>query len=81
MRAKASFILRVASIAFFTSAVSAAPAEDFVPHITGPVAGDVWKVGSTQEVTWNTSNAPGQITNPEGKIDLLEGRSLPRAPS
>ncbi|KAF5334249.1 hypothetical protein D9611_014579 [Ephemerocybe angulata] len=63
-----SFIL--ASIAFFTSAVSAAPADVFVPHITAPIAGDVWKVGSTQEVTWDTSNAPGQISNPEGKIYL-----------
>ncbi|KAF5341622.1 hypothetical protein D9611_002162 [Ephemerocybe angulata] len=80
MRA-ASFIF--ASVALFASAVSAAPADVFVPHITAPIAGAVWKIGSTQEVTWDTSNAPGQISNPEGNIflrDVTQGITLLDSP-
>ncbi|MFD9793626.1 hypothetical protein ACFWXK_22070 [Streptomyces sp. NPDC059070] len=42
----------------------------YAPPILSPVAGDVWPVGSTQTVTWDTSNPPQQITNPTGLIAL-----------
>ncbi|KAF5338108.1 hypothetical protein D9758_015364 [Tetrapyrgos nigripes] len=42
----------------------------FVPPIVSPTADAVWVVGSTQTVTWNTTDAPEQITNPTGRILL-----------
>ncbi|KAI9058487.1 hypothetical protein FKP32DRAFT_1669315 [Trametes sanguinea] len=66
------------------TAVSAAPAAVFSkpktdivfrPHITSPQAGDVWPVGSTQTVTWDTSDIPEEARNQTGLILLgyLEG--------
>ncbi|KAI0659944.1 hypothetical protein C8Q70DRAFT_105287 [Cubamyces menziesii] len=52
------------------SVVSAAPAEDFEPHITAPTAGAVWHIGSTQNVTWDTSNIPPSNVNQTGLILL-----------
>ncbi|KAF6761500.1 hypothetical protein DFP72DRAFT_1061728 [Ephemerocybe angulata] len=42
------------------------------PKITSPTASSVWPVGSTQTVTWDTSDFPpdNQITNPIGKVIL-----------
>ncbi|KAI9067312.1 hypothetical protein FKP32DRAFT_1563876 [Trametes sanguinea] len=40
------------------SAVSAAPTEVISPPVTSPKAGDVWQVGTTQNVTWDTSAIP-----------------------
>ncbi|PPQ64359.1 hypothetical protein CVT24_008428 [Panaeolus cyanescens] len=61
-------------------AVSAAlPAADlevrdvFVPPITSPTAGAIWTLGQTQTVTWDTSNAPVNITNKNGVIRLRRG--------
>ncbi|KAF9038607.1 hypothetical protein BJ165DRAFT_401863 [Panaeolus papilionaceus] len=45
----------------------------FVPPITSPVAGAVWTLGQTQTVTWDTSNAPVNITNKNGVIRLRRG--------
>ncbi|OSC97211.1 hypothetical protein PYCCODRAFT_1350861, partial [Trametes coccinea BRFM310] len=66
------------------TAVSAAPAAVFSkpktdivfrPHITSPQAGAVWPVGSTQTVTWDTSDIPEEARNQTGLILLgyLEG--------
>ncbi|CAL1712674.1 unnamed protein product [Somion occarium] len=48
----------------------------FVPPITLPKEGTVWKVGTKQNVTWDTSDAPTQITNPIGRIILSKGGLL-----
>ncbi|KAG7440826.1 uncharacterized protein BT62DRAFT_561796 [Guyanagaster necrorhizus] len=42
------------------------------PPITSPTSGDVWTVGQTVTVTWNTTDIPAasQITNPIGMIVL-----------
>ncbi|EDR13601.1 uncharacterized protein LACBIDRAFT_292424 [Laccaria bicolor S238N-H82] len=42
------------------------------PHITSPDANSVWPIGTTQLVTWDTSDLPpdSQITNPIGQIIL-----------
>ncbi|KAK0446503.1 uncharacterized protein EV420DRAFT_1569638 [Desarmillaria tabescens] len=53
--------------------VKAAALDVFVPHITSPTAGDTWVPGSTYTVTWDTSNAPSQITNENGAIFLRKG--------
>ncbi|KAF8893774.1 hypothetical protein BD779DRAFT_1797777 [Infundibulicybe gibba] len=57
---------------FFTFAVAfpITKRDVFVPPITSPENGDAWVVGQTVQVTWDTSNAPTQITNPKGKIYL-----------
>ncbi|KAF9474153.1 hypothetical protein BDN70DRAFT_885151 [Pholiota conissans] len=48
----------------------------FSPPVTTPTAGTVWTVGSTQEVTWDTSNAPVHITNGLGQIMLAKGGKI-----
>ncbi|CDO71012.1 hypothetical protein BN946_scf184844.g16 [Trametes cinnabarina] len=60
-------------LAAFLAAASvacAAPADDFSPPITSPKAGDVWTIGSTQNVTWDTSNIPPHNVNQTGLILL-----------
>ncbi|CDO69151.1 hypothetical protein BN946_scf185042.g53 [Trametes cinnabarina] len=51
------------------SAVSAAPTDVISPEITSPKAGDVWHIGTTQNVTWDTSAIPAG-TNQSGLILL-----------
>ncbi|KAM5536540.1 hypothetical protein V8D89_009817 [Ganoderma adspersum] len=54
-------------------AVAPRGAQDvFVPPVTYPTAGVVWTVGQTQNVTWDISNAPQNITNSKGLIILLK---------
>ncbi|KAG6334258.1 hypothetical protein ID866_4833 [Astraeus odoratus] len=43
----------------------------FVPPVLYPHEGTVWIVGQYHNVTWDTSNAPANITNPLGKIYLV----------
>jgi hypothetical protein len=60
-------------LTFLSLAVFAAPLvprDVFVPNITSPKAGDVWIVDKRYNVTWDTSNAPKQITNDKGAIYL-----------
>ncbi|KAF9534650.1 hypothetical protein CPB83DRAFT_842681 [Crepidotus variabilis] len=62
----------------FVAAVNASaviPQDVYAPHITYPTAGVVWISGQTQTVTWDTSDAPTQITNPIGHILLRKGSS------
>jgi len=42
----------------------------FVPPVTYPHTGTVWKIGNHHNVTWDTSKAPKQITNTKGKVLL-----------
>lgn len=44
--------LALASSACALSVASRSAQDVFVPAITSPIAGDVWPVGSTQNVTW-----------------------------
>jgi len=67
-------------LVFFTVAlmsfVGAAPLavrDVYVPPITYPHAGAVWKIGSSHNVTWDNSNPPQEITNPDGVIVLRKG--------
>ncbi|KAI0756783.1 hypothetical protein C8Q80DRAFT_1130466 [Daedaleopsis nitida] len=46
------------------------PRDVWAPHITAPEDGTVWKVGETVQVTWDTSDRPEQVTNPQGKVVL-----------
>ncbi|KAF9485511.1 hypothetical protein BDN70DRAFT_770384, partial [Pholiota conissans] len=45
----------------------------FVPPITYPHAGTVWKVGEHHNVTWDISDRPVNITNGVGQIMLRTG--------
>ncbi|KAF8827506.1 hypothetical protein F5879DRAFT_954301 [Lentinula edodes] len=40
------------------------------PNITSPDSSTVWKVNDHADVTWITTGAPAQITNPNGTILL-----------
>lgn len=42
----------------------------FVPRIISPVAGEVWVSRQEAQVTWDTSDAPAQITNRIGFVVL-----------
>ncbi|KLO05967.1 hypothetical protein SCHPADRAFT_910659 [Schizopora paradoxa] len=67
-----------AAIALLASFTNARPAtlDVFVPPVTSPTTGTVWKVGTQQNVTWDTSNAPSQITNSQGRVVLAQGGAL-----
>ncbi|KAJ3550383.1 hypothetical protein NMY22_g521 [Coprinellus aureogranulatus] len=54
------------------ASAACAQAAVFVPHITAPVANDQWTIGSVQTVRWDISDAPSEISNPEGSIFLRE---------
>jgi len=46
----------------------------WTPKVTSPKAGDQLQVGETYTVTWDTSDAPSQITNTQGAIVLRKGQ-------
>ncbi|KAM5536503.1 hypothetical protein V8D89_009780 [Ganoderma adspersum] len=53
------------------AAVASRAAQDvFVPPVTYPTEGAVWTIGQTQNVTWDISNAPQNISNGKGLIIL-----------
>ncbi|KAL1948362.1 hypothetical protein VTO73DRAFT_12437 [Trametes versicolor] len=52
------------------AAVSASPTVVVRPPITAPKAGDVWTVGTTQTITWNTTEIPASAGNPIGGVLL-----------
>ncbi|KAI0074133.1 hypothetical protein K474DRAFT_1665793 [Panus rudis PR-1116 ss-1] len=65
----------------FATLVSALPVQlqtrdVFVPPVTYPHAGTVWKIGQRHNVTWDTSGAPVNITNKIGSIVLAKGDRL-----
>ncbi|TCD63244.1 hypothetical protein EIP91_005800 [Steccherinum ochraceum] len=59
--------------------VTLAARDSVAPPITKPAAGDVWHVGDTVTVTWDTSSLPpkANVTNPQASIILgfLENNS------
>ncbi|RPD62497.1 hypothetical protein L226DRAFT_544218 [Lentinus tigrinus ALCF2SS1-7] len=64
------------SLLAVVSALPLAVRDVFVPPVTSPKTGDIWAVGSKQNVTWDISDAPAQITNPNGTIVLAKGGRL-----
>lgn len=52
------------------AAVSASPAVVVRTPITAPKAGDVWTVGTTQTITWNTTGLPASVGNQIGGVLL-----------
>ncbi|KAH9928443.1 uncharacterized protein BXZ73DRAFT_48470 [Epithele typhae] len=74
-------VLAFALFASWLQAVLAAPApyevqgkrDVFVPPVLYPRSGTVWTKGQRHNVTWDTSNAPTQITNKQGIVQLRKG--------
>ncbi|KAF8888352.1 hypothetical protein BD779DRAFT_1440189 [Infundibulicybe gibba] len=64
----------VLSTLSLVAAVPVTARDIFDPTITSPKAGDVWVVGQTVEVTWDTSNAPVDISN-ASSVWLRKGTS------
>ncbi|KAL6302822.1 hypothetical protein BKA93DRAFT_827119 [Sparassis latifolia] len=48
----------------------------FVPPIITPNASTVWEIGQQYNVTWNTTDAPVNITNKYGMVVLVENGLL-----
>jgi hypothetical protein len=42
----------------------------YSPEITSPIASTIWRVGSTEHVTWSTSGIPSEKRNSNGTIIL-----------
>jgi len=79
-------ITTVVSISFLSAilAVSASPIAEpaqveardiFLPPITLPSAETVWESRKSYSVTWDTTVAPVNITNPRGSIRLRKDDS------
>ncbi|EJF63341.1 hypothetical protein BD309DRAFT_835894, partial [Dichomitus squalens] len=68
-----SFVL---SLLAFAYALPLAVRDVFVPPVTSPDVGTVWTIGSQQNVTWDTSTAPQNITNKVGQVILAKGGKL-----
>ncbi|KAG5637540.1 hypothetical protein H0H81_004237 [Sphagnurus paluster] len=70
-----SMLLRAVSALLVASVASAVPTDVstqdvYVPPVTAPLGGAIWKVGSLQTVTWDTTNPPKLIVNKIGTILL-----------
>jgi hypothetical protein len=64
-------------LAFLCALVAAMPVDlskrdVFVPHVLEPRVGSVWKIGTTQKVTWDVTNPPKRITNTKAEIILVK---------
>ncbi|KII88217.1 hypothetical protein PLICRDRAFT_41366 [Plicaturopsis crispa FD-325 SS-3] len=72
----ASLVLAAASTAALAVPAARSALDVFVPPITYPHAGTQWYRGQTHNVTWDTSNAPVNITNRYGEIDLVRAGNV-----
>ncbi|KAH9900763.1 hypothetical protein C8Q73DRAFT_675719 [Cubamyces lactineus] len=75
-----AFVLAVASFGVFAAALPAAEIEKraiFTPRVTYPHVGTVWYKGDTHNVTWDTSDAPVNVTNRYGgRIQVRKGELI-----
>ncbi|TFY59954.1 hypothetical protein EVG20_g7602 [Dentipellis fragilis] len=65
-----TFALFAAALSTIVTAAPLEPRDVYTPHVTYPHKGTVWMVGQRHNVTWDTSDAPVNITNPVGMIKL-----------
>ncbi|KAF8914888.1 hypothetical protein CPB85DRAFT_1218385 [Mucidula mucida] len=56
--------------AVYLRAEKASRRDVYIPKITSPTAKTVWVAGTTVDVTWDTSDAPQNITNGLGRVVL-----------
>ncbi|KAF9453096.1 hypothetical protein P691DRAFT_801952 [Macrolepiota fuliginosa MF-IS2] len=76
MNAFMTFVFTIFTLVCVVFGAPVSPRDVFVPPLMSPAAGAVWKVGKTYEITWDTSKAPGQITNPVGRLILAHNSRL-----
>ncbi|TFY62045.1 hypothetical protein EVG20_g6844 [Dentipellis fragilis] len=65
-----TFVFPAAALSTMTAAAPLEPRDVYDPRVTYPHTGTVWIVGQRHNVTWDTSDAPVNITNPIGTIKL-----------
>ncbi|KAA1469220.1 hypothetical protein DENSPDRAFT_592817 [Dentipellis sp. KUC8613] len=65
-----TLVLASAALSSLAAAVPLSRRDVYAPRVTYPHNGTVWTVGERHNVTWDTSDAPQNITNPIGKIKL-----------
>jgi hypothetical protein len=63
-------LLSLGSFVYSSPLVARAGRIVWNPPITSPGAGDVWTVGSTQLVTWDTNEVPPYAVNNTGTLLL-----------
>ena len=61
------------SLVFAFPVASPVKRDVWAPMITYPTSTTVWTAGCTYNVTWDTSNQPVNITNPDGLVYLRHG--------
>ncbi|KAI0771085.1 hypothetical protein BD413DRAFT_476760 [Trametes elegans] len=72
-------VLLLAFFALFSQLAAAMPVaalekrDVYVPPVLYPHAGTVWHKGETQNVTWDVSDPPVNITNSVGRVMLRKG--------
>lgn len=74
-------LLSLRSFVFASPLVTRAAQGAWTPPVTAPQAGDVWTIGSTQLVTWDTHEIPPSASNKTGILllgyfDDSEGENL-----
>ncbi|KAF9029029.1 hypothetical protein BDZ89DRAFT_950940 [Hymenopellis radicata] len=70
MMMKSALFFAALSALASLSLVRSATVDVYAPAITSPTNGTVWTVGEEALVTWDTSDAPAQITNKYGEVHL-----------
>ncbi|KAJ3926537.1 MAG: hypothetical protein NXY57DRAFT_716296 [Lentinula lateritia] len=65
-----AFCFLIISFGSLTASAPLAARDVYIPHITAPTASTVWRCGQTVNVTWDSSNRPKDVTNPEGMVLL-----------
>ncbi|KIM69753.1 hypothetical protein SCLCIDRAFT_1208268 [Scleroderma citrinum Foug A] len=75
-----SFLLAGLSLFSLVSAHPITSRDVWVPSILSPNSTSVWVVGGNYTVTWNTTNPPSQVTNPQGEIFLRQGNATQAKP-
>ncbi|TFK21968.1 hypothetical protein FA15DRAFT_644801 [Coprinopsis marcescibilis] len=61
------------TIAGLPSPIGAGVLDVYTPTVVRPCVDDVWVVGQSYQVVWDTSSPPNQITNTNGVIRLRNG--------
>ncbi|KXN87619.1 hypothetical protein AN958_08400 [Leucoagaricus sp. SymC.cos] len=71
-----TFIFTLFTLFFVAFGAPVSQRDVFVPPLTSPTEGAILKVGHTYEISWDTSAAPRQITNPIGCLILAHNSRL-----
>ncbi|KAF9227327.1 hypothetical protein BS17DRAFT_764587 [Gyrodon lividus] len=73
-------IFSVLSLVSARPLVSPVMRDVWVPPITSPTSNTVWTVGCAYTVSWNATQPPSQVTNPQGQVYLRQGNATQANP-